>query len=34
MNGIEKPFRKKFDSKIQKNSKIQSDIATCELKNN
>ena len=32
MNGYEKPFRKKSDRKNWKNSKDQSEIATCEQK--
>ena len=32
MNGLEKPFRKKTDLKIRKNSKHQSEIAACEQK--
>ena len=32
MNGLEKPFRKKTDSKNRKNSKNQSEIAACEQK--
>ena len=32
MNGLEKPFRKKFDPKNRKNSKNQSKIAACEQK--
>ena len=32
VNGLEKPFRKKSDSKNRKNSKNQSEIAACEQK--
>ena len=32
MNGLGKPFRKKFDPKNRKNSKNQSEIAACEQK--
>ena len=32
MNGLEKPFRKKFDPKNRKKSKNQSEIAACEQK--
>ena len=32
VNGLGKPFRKKFDPKIEKNSKHQSEIAACEQK--
>ena len=32
MNGLVKPFRKKFDPKNKKNSKNQSQIAACERK--
>ena len=32
MNGLEKPFRKKSDSKNRKNSKNQSEIAACDKK--
>ena len=32
MNGLEKPFRKKSDTKNRKNSKNQSQIAACEQK--
>ena len=32
MNGLQKPFRKKYDPKNRKNSKNQSEIAACEQK--
>ena len=32
MNGLGKPFRKKFNPKNRKNSKKQSEIAACEQK--
>ena len=32
VNGLGKPFRKKFDSKNRKNGKNQSEIAECEQK--